>query len=58
MSDRSQQDAEDTGIGCLLIGGIVIVSIAIGNIYDAAHGWLVLGISMLSLGIYCIVRQR
>lgn len=40
---------EDDGSGCALLLGIVIVALAIGEIWSAAYGWLFIGASLLAL---------
>lgn len=51
MSER--HEVSDNG-GCMLVIGIVIIAIAVGNIWSAAYGWLVLGASFVVLGLVCV----
>jgi hypothetical protein len=35
------------GPGCLFFFAAIIIGIAVGNIYQAAYGWLVIGVIFL-----------
>ncbi len=53
MSDQSNEhdDESDGGVG-MFFWGAVIVSICIGNLYEAVHGWLCLGILLIVCAIF------
>jgi len=56
----SADEPKDDGSGCLLIIGIVSVSIGSGYIWGAGLGWLVLGLACLGIVVCaaCFSRGR
>lgn len=57
MSERSDTDNEPNGSGCFLIVGVIAIPIAVGNIWSAGYGWLVLGVLCLTMGLIASVRR-
>ena len=43
MSDKPSEINITAGPGCLFFFGAIIIGIAIGNLYEAAYGWLAVG---------------
>jgi hypothetical protein len=50
MSGQATPDDDDDR-GCLFLIGAVIVGICIGNLYDAVHGWLIIGLVLCAAAI-------
>jgi hypothetical protein len=48
---KADDDDDDDGRGCLLIIGLIIVSIAFGNIFSAEVGWIILGLSLIAWAV-------
>jgi hypothetical protein len=52
MTNKPARAADDdTGRGCLLIIGLVIVSIAFGSIFGTGVGWIILGLSLIAWAV-------
>jgi hypothetical protein len=43
MSEQPAEININGGPGCLFFFGAIIIGIAIGNLYEAAYGWLSIG---------------
>lgn len=41
----------------VILVGVVIISICIGNIYGPVFGWLLFGGSLIVLGGFCLICQ-
>jgi hypothetical protein len=48
---KADDDDDDDGRGCLLIIGLIIVSIAFGSIFSAEVGWIILGLSLIAWAV-------
>jgi hypothetical protein len=47
MSDAEQRDDDSENAGCVFLLGVAITGIALGSIFSAAVGWLIVGIGLL-----------
>jgi len=54
----SKKEEDNDGNNCGIIIGLVIVSIAVGNIWSAVYGWLTLGAALLFLGLLGTLLNR
>jgi hypothetical protein len=41
---------EDNPAGCLFVVGIIIVGLAVGAMFGAAYGWLLIGVILILMG--------
>jgi hypothetical protein len=51
----SKQTHGDDGGGCLLIIGLIITAICVGQIYGATAGWLVIGLGSILIGLASVM---